>query len=162
MLRLHLLRHAKSSWTDPALDDHERPLAPRGRKAAKRLRRYTAEHDVRPRLVLCSTAVRALDTLERVLPGLGEPEVVTDDALYHASAGQLLARLRALPAGLAEVMIVGHNPALEDLLRALTGADALTLPTGALATLEADVGDWHGLVAGSALLRRLVLPRSLG
>ena len=74
MKRLWLLRHAKSSWDDPGLADHDRPLAPRGRKAGKRMRRWAAEHDVRPDLVLCSTAVRAQATLELVAPALGAPD----------------------------------------------------------------------------------------
>src|SRR5262249_36106576 len=80
--RLFLLRHAKSAWDDPALRDRDRPLAPRGRKAAKRIARWTRKHDVRPQLVVCSSAVRARQTLQRMLPGLGEPEVWVEVTLY--------------------------------------------------------------------------------
>ena len=72
MKRVWLLRHAKSSWDDELLGDHERPLAPRGRKAAARIARWAAANGLRPDLVLCSTAVRARATLEIVLPELGD------------------------------------------------------------------------------------------
>ena len=94
--RLHVLRHAKSSWDPPGLPDHERPVSPRGRKAAKRIARVLAAEGVRPQLVLCSPAVRARQTLERVLDALGSPETGVDEALYHAPAESLLARVRGL------------------------------------------------------------------
>ena len=75
MKTLWLLRHAKSSWDDPGVADHDRPLAPRGRKAAKRMRRWASEHRVQPELVLCSSAVRARATLDLVLPALRSPQV---------------------------------------------------------------------------------------
>ena len=166
MPTLHLIRHAKSSWDDPALDDRARPLAPRGRKAAKRLAAWTEAHDVRPELVLCSPALRATETLERVLPGLGSPAVRIDDALYHASAATLLARLHETPAEAGEVALIGHNPGLADLCLLLAQAGqardrvAVNLPTGALATLAADV-PWRSLEPGCAELTALVLPREL-
>ena len=85
--RIHLLRRAKSSWDDPDLADHERPLAPRGRKAAKRMARHLEEAGVRPDLVLCSSSTRTRQTLERVAPALpdGVP-VELEDGLYAASA----------------------------------------------------------------------------
>ena len=113
--RLFLLRHAKSAWNDPTLRDRDRPLAPRGRKAAKRVGRWARRHDVRPQLVVCSSAVRARQTLERVLPGLGEPAVWIEVTLYAAAADTLLARVRALPEEVDEAMLVGHNPGLMEL-----------------------------------------------
>ena len=109
---LWLLRHAKSSWDEPGLADHDRPLAPRGRKAAKRIRRWAAEHDVRPDLVLCSTAVRARATLELVCRRSAHPQVEIEDGLYHAWADDLLERLRASPADVDGVLVIGHNPGL--------------------------------------------------
>ena len=95
--RVHLLRHAKSSWDDPTIGDHERPLAPRGLKATTRLARWIEEHGVRPDLVLCSSAVRAQETLSRIGHALGSPPVHVEDGLYHASADELLVRLRRAP-----------------------------------------------------------------
>jgi phosphohistidine phosphatase len=165
--RLHLLRHAKSSWDDPALGDHERPLAPRGRRATVRIARWMREHDVRPELVVCSSAVRARETLAGVLAELEEPEVRIEDELYAASAEALLGRVRALPDEVEDAMLVGHNPGLGNLLLLLAEPRGLReraiekVPTGALATLEADVARWSDLVPGETRLIAFVVPREL-
>ena len=167
MKRLYLLRHAKSAWNDPALRDRDRPLAPRGRKAAKRVGRWVRKNDVRPQLVVCSSAVRAQETLQRVLPGLGEPTVWVEVTLYAASAETLLARVRALPEEVDEAMLVGHNPGLMDLLLLLAARGRLrkrarkNLPTGALAELETEVARWADVAPGVARLTEVVLPRKL-
>ena len=164
---LHLLRHAKSSWDDEALADHERPLAPRGRRDAKAI----AEHLKRtlasgPELVLCSSAVRTRQTLELVAPGLGEPRIEYDEAIYGASAGGLMARLRAVPDGVESVLVIGHNPGLQDLALELasTGAQlprlAAKFPTCAVATL-AVAGPWSALEDGDAELTAYVIPKQL-
>jgi phosphohistidine phosphatase len=165
--RLHLLRHAKSSRDDPTLSDRDRPLAPRGRRATKRIARWARKHDVRPQLVVSSSAVRARETLQGVLPGLGEPEVWFEIALYAARAETLLERVRALPDEVEEVMLVGHNPGLVDLLLLLAEPGDLReraeakVPTGALATLEADIARWVELRPGGARLVAFVVPREL-
>ncbi len=166
--RIHLLRHAKSSWDDPALDDHDRPLARRGLKASARLARWIRESNVRPGLVLCSTAVRARETLVRIEPALEAPAVVFEAGLYHAWADDLLARLQTVADDVAEVLLVGHNPGLEELCMLLAAPGELRdrvvvdLPTGALATLEAQVGRWADLAPAGATLIEVVLPRELG
>jgi len=165
--RLFLLRHAKSAWDDPTLRDRDRPLAPRGRKAAKRIGRWAKKHDVRPQLVVCSNAQRARETLQRVRPGLGEPEVWIEVTLYAASAETLLDRIRALPEEVDAAMLVGHNPGLMDLVVLLAQPGRLrdraseNVPTGALATLEIDAGTWADVAPGSARLTRFVVPREL-
>jgi phosphohistidine phosphatase len=165
--RLHLLRHAKSAWDDPALDDHERPLAPRGRRATKQLARWLDEHEVRPELVLCSTAVRARQTLERVLHSLGAPEVLYLDGLYHASGPALVSRVRALPDAVDDVLLVGHNPGLAELALALAAESeerrriAAKLPTGAFVTFELGVAAWAAAGEGSAAVASFVVPREL-
>ena len=165
--RLYLLRHAKSAWDDPALRDRDRPLAPRGRKAAKRMARWAKKHNVRPQLVVCSNAVRAQQTLKVVLPGLGDPTVWVEVTLYAAGAETLLARLRALPEEVDAAMLVGHNPGLMELVLLLAAPGPLrarvreNLPTGALAELELDVGRWADVSTGEAWLTELVLPRKL-
>jgi phosphohistidine phosphatase len=161
MRTVWLLRHAKSSWEDATLADHERPLAPRGQKAAKRIRRFASDNGVRPQLVVCSTAVRARATLDLVLPGLGAPRVELDDAVYLASAASLLQRIQALDPGLVRVMIVGHNPGLHDLTCLLAPPGPDRFPTGALAELRLELDDWRSVGPGAASLDRLVLPRTL-
>jgi phosphohistidine phosphatase len=159
---LLLLRHAKSSWDDPKLDDHDRPLAPRGRKAAGLIAAHLRDNHVHVSLVLCSSAQRALETLELVQP---PGQVVIERGLYGATAQQLLERLREVPDEHEAVMLVGHNPAIEDLAGGLTG-DASELagqkfPTGALATLTFS-GPWAELASDGAALESFVRPRELG
>src|ERR1044071_581082 len=104
MRRLYLLRHAKSSWDDESLADHDRPLSGRGRRAADAIGRHLRAEGIEPELVLCSSAARARETLARIgLTG----DVERD--LYGASATELLARVRELPRSLESVLMIGHN-----------------------------------------------------
>ncbi|HYU60945.1 MAG TPA: histidine phosphatase family protein [Solirubrobacterales bacterium] len=167
MRRLYLLRHAKSSWDDPALADSERPLAPRGRRASKLIARHFRSERIRPELVLCSPARRARETLERIAGALGDDaEIRIDSELYGASSSDLLARIRALPEGIGSAMLIGHNPGIQDLAVSLAGEGPGTermrpkFPTAALATLELD-GRWRDLGSGRASLVAFVKPREL-
>jgi phosphohistidine phosphatase len=166
---LYLLRHAKSDWSDESLDDHDRPLAPRGRKAIQRMAAYIDDAGVRPALVLCSTAVRARQTLEGVERALGpDADVWMEDALYGAGAHELQDRLRHLPPAVPSVMVIGHNPGLEDLALGLAGGGeagavarmGMKFPTAALATLEVP-GGWKSLKRGAATVTAFVVPRAL-
>ena len=167
--RLYLQRHAKSSWDDPSIDDHDRPLAPRGEEAVSRLRRYVATTDIAPALVICSSARRTVMTWDGVHEAFpdGTP-VVVEDGIYGASAGELLTRLQEVDDGTESVMIIGHNPGLEVLAAILIGAGdddvrrqlATKFPTGALAELTFDT-TWADLGPGSATLATFVTPRSL-
>ena len=159
--RVWLLRHAKSSWDDLGLADHDRPLAPRGRKAAKRMARWASDNGVRPELVLCSTALRARATLDLVLHGLGTPAAEIEGVLYHASAADLLERLRAVRASVTEVLLVGHNPGLHELACLLSPPGPDEFPTAALAELRLAIDTWPDVNPGCAHLARLVVPRSL-
>ena len=164
--RIHLLRHAKSSWDDATLEDHDRPLAPRGQNASTRLAQWIEESDVRPELVLCSSALRARETLARLEEALGAARVVVADSLYGASVDALVARLHGLSPNLTEVLLVGHNPGLADLCQLLAQPSperervAEKLPTGALVTLETRV-DWADLGPECATIVHLVVPREL-
>ena len=167
---IYLLRHAKSSWDDPELQDHERPLAKRGRKAVALLHDHLRESGVAPDLVLCSSAVRAIQTLEGVRGGFPPgTRVETEAGLYAASAGSLLGRLRRLPEDTGSVMLVGHNPGLEDLAAELAGdgdpdaraALEAKYPTGGLATLAFE-GPWRELGPEDVTLEAFVVPRRLG
>lgn len=155
-----LLRHAKSSWDDPELADHDRPLAPRGRRAGDRMARWFSENGVRPDLVRCSTALRAHGTLDLVHGELEAPPVELDARLYHASGGELLELLRATSEDVNDVMLIGHNPGLRDLACTLAPPGPEAFPTAALAELRFDER-WRDLRAGCAILERLVLPRAL-
>lgn len=159
--RLWILRHAKSSWDHPGLDDHERPLAPRGRKAAARIARWAAANDMRPELVLCSTAVRAQATLELVRRGIGNPEERIDRSLYHASIDDILGRIAATPGDVEGVLLIGHNPTLHELTVALAPPGPDAYPTGALAGLRLEIDSWAELRPGCGLIETFVVPRSL-
>jgi len=165
--RLYLLRHAKSSWKDTSLSDHDRPLAGRGRRAAKAIARYLREQDIQPELVVCSTARRARETLDRIEPVLGAPAVQVEDDLYAASADALLERLRSVPDDVASVMLIGHNPGLQELALDLARRSDTVVeleakyPTAAVATLEVPIASWQELDRDTAELVALVRPRDL-
>ena len=125
MRRVYLLRHAKSSWKDRSLADRDWPLAARGKRAAKAVAGHVQAEGIRPDLVLCSPARRSRETLERIEAAFGDRvETRFEEALYGASEAELLARLRAVPPELDSVIIVGHNPGLEDLALALSSEGA--------------------------------------
>jgi phosphohistidine phosphatase len=156
MKRLYVLRHAKSSWDDADLADHDRPLSGRGRRAADAIGRHLRAHGIEPELVLCSSAARTRETLARIgLEGTIERE------LYGAGAGELLARLRDVPPGIQSVLVIGHNPGMHDLALALSGEPGDKYPTGALATIELDIGDWSAIAPGSGRMIGFVRPREL-
>jgi phosphohistidine phosphatase len=167
MKRIYLLRHAKSSWKEPSLPDRERPLAPRGRRAAKAIARHLREQAIDPDLVLCSPARRARETLERIEAGFERGAVRVEPALYAASADELVALLRATPARAGSVMLIGHNPSLQELALALARpspereALAGKFPTAALATLAFSATSWRSLEPGGAELTAFVRPRDL-
>jgi phosphohistidine phosphatase len=169
MPTLFVLRHAKSSWNNSSLADHDRPLAPRGERAAEALAAHVATIDPPPALVLCSTARRAQDTLEPARARLPDSTaVLIEHELYGADAPDLLDRLREVPDDTPSVMLVGHNPGLEDLVKGLGREGDPNLiarmhskfPTGALATL-AFPGPWKGLGWGTATLEAFVVPAEL-
>jgi phosphohistidine phosphatase len=167
MKRLYLLRHAKSSWKDTSLPDHDRPLAGRGRRAAKAIAGHLREQGIEPELVLCSTARRARETLERIEPARATSAVRVEDDLYAASAGALLERLRSVPDTVESVMLIGHNPGLQQLALDLARPSptvrelATKYPTAALATLAFRAASWQELDRDTAELVALVRPRDL-
>ena len=164
---LYLLRHAKSSWVDPTLPDRERPLAPRGRRDAKRVAKLLVRRGIEPELVLCSCAARTRETLELIRPALGAATVKLEAELYGASADQLLERIRAVREEVATLMLIGHNPGLQDLALVLASAGAererleVKFPTAALATLTLAERTWRRLDEGGAVLAAYVVPREL-
>jgi phosphohistidine phosphatase len=158
----------KSSSSDSTLADIDRPLAPRGERASRRVAKYIRRKTIRPALVLCSPALRTRQSLEAVAVSLGKScavEVVPQ--LYGASAQELLEQLQALPEPVESVMLIGHNPGLHELALALAARGARLpqleekFPTGALSTLVVGVDDWTGVVPGAAELVDYVVPRQL-
>lgn len=167
-MHLWLLRHAKSSWDDPGLDDKDRPLAPRGDRAADRMRDHFDVEGIDLELVLCSSALRARQTLARVLPALGTTlEVRIEPALYTFDFAVLLDRLTRVSADVASVLLVGHNPAMQELaVRVADRGDRLDdlsrkYPTAGLAEILFPSGSWDALADQPGELSRFVLPREL-
>lgn len=142
MKTLLIMRHAKSSWDNPAQDDHDRPLNARGRRDAPRMARWLAEHDLLPDLIVTSSARRARETAELMsehLPYDGDPEV--NSRLYHASPATWGEVIRALPDSTQRALCIAHNPGIEQLVTAL--ADQPTaIPTAAVTRVELEIGRW--------------------
>jgi phosphohistidine phosphatase len=170
MKLLMLLRHAKSSWKNPLLEDRERVLTKRGRVAAQTMGHEMARLKLQPDCVLCSTARRAAETFAHVVPALGPHYAMHyEDGLYEADAQGLLERIRTVSDAVSALLIVGHNPAMEELacqlsknLNSPAGRHlAEKYPTAALAVFEIDSG-WAGLRPGEARLRDFLTPRALG
>ena len=165
--RLLLLRHAKSSWDQSDLVDHDRPLAPRGRRAAAALRDHLQGLAEPPQLVLCSSAARTVETLERIRPALPAlTSVQVEDRLYAADADELLDYVQRMPSSVTCAMLIGHNPGMGDLAVMLTGhgdpaaraAMAARFPTAALAHLAIDE-QWSAVDPGVATLEEFWTPR---
>ena len=168
MSGLYLLRHATAA-AQRAKGDRDRALVPVGRRDAKTIAAWIAERRLAPALVLCSTALRARQTLEIIAPAFAEPpRIETEDAIYLASAARLLARLNELPPDLESVMLIGHNPGLHELASILAESTSGPLaarlasgfPTAALARFEVSV-DWAALAPRRARLVGFVAPQDL-
>ncbi|MGH7576031.1 MAG: SixA phosphatase family protein [Longimicrobiales bacterium] len=170
MKTFYLLRHAKSSWSDESLDDFERPLAPRGAKAAPRVATYMKAEGWIPDVVLCSAARRAVETLELISPVLGlDSSARIDRDLYLAEPEIMLQRLRGLPDTAASVLMIGHNPGAETVARRLCGDGRQKAvrrlhkkyPTAALAVLTFPTDSWAQITEGSGHLEAFVRPKDL-
>ena len=161
--RLAFLRHAKSSWNEPDLDDFDRPLNRRGQRAATRMGQHMKDEGLRPELVLCSAALRTRQTLERLdLPdGVA---VCVEPGLYGASATALFDRVRRIEDGIATVLMIGHNPGMHDAVAGILAADEASppeFPTAALAITQLTVEHWQDVRPGIARLEAFTIPRSL-
>jgi len=172
--RLVLLRHAKAAPDKAGVDDRDRVLADRGRADAIRMGQYLKEQDCVPELVLCSPAVRTRQTLELALPQLGAaPAVRHLDELYLARWLTIVNIVRQTPRSVAALMVVGHNPGLEECARKLArppgDAQARKLhdamrekyPTGAVAVLDFELPDWKTIEPGQGELEFFTAPKDL-
>lgn len=170
MKRLALLRHAKSSWDDPALADFDRPLNQRGLEAAAvtgaEMRRRGLAFD----LVLASPARRVVETIEHAERRLGEPlDPRFDERIYGASAAALLEVVQGVDESLGRLLLIGHNPGLQELAAMLAEAGeplresvASKYPTAALVLLELPVERWEEVRPGTARIADFLRPRELG
>lgn len=160
MKTLLLLRHAKSSHKDETLSDIDRPLNKRGTGDAQLIGGVLRRKKIKPDLIVCSPSERTRQTLNLMLePARLKVEVKFDDRVYEASAGVLFAVLKQVTDS-NTVMLIGHNPGLEDLFESLTGKN-LTLPTAALAHIELSVDQWSRVRTGMGHLVERLTPKEL-
>jgi phosphohistidine phosphatase len=145
MKTLLILRHAKSSWKNPGLADRDRPLNQRGKQDAPRIGQLLRDERLTPDLILCSTAQRARDTAEAVAEVSGyEGEIEFKPEFYVGEPEAYLRALRGVSDDYQCVVVVGHNPGLEELVETLSG-EAETMPTGALAQVSLPIQRWRQL-----------------
>lgn len=165
---LILLRHAKSAWPD-AVEDPDRPLAERGRKAAPLMARWLVENGLKPSVALVSTARRAQETWALVAPDLGKVTRRDVGEIYEAPAERILAAIHGVEPSVETLLIIGHNPGMEDLASLLMADDGgragarlrEKFPTAALAVLSLPVEDWTEVAPAGATLVHFVTPKSL-
>lgn len=172
--KLTLMRHAKSSWADYSQSDVERPLSPRGKKDAPKMGRYLYENDLHPDLVLCSPAQRTRETLARLQTAFANPlNVRFDKSIYSAGMGHgLISLLHSLNDEFDHVMIVGHNPAMQELaLSSVNWASGnedthqkihSKFSTGSVISMEFDGGDWRSAALGDGKFTHFMAPKLLG
>lgn len=166
---LTLLRHAKSGWDDPVSRDFDRPLNPRGRRAARTVGKEMKAQGLAFDLVLASPAVRVVETLEEVASAYGPLDIVYEERLYLASSAALLDLVRHAPESAARLLLVGHNPGLEEIALRLAGEDGDTLrrrieikyPTGTLAEIDLPAERWSDVAERSGRIARFIRPRDL-
>lgn len=137
---LYLLRHAESSWSGTDLSDFDRPLNGHGLRDAPEMGRGMKARGAVPEIVLCSSAKRAMQTLENL--GLGIENIVFDERIYEASKGELLSIIQSLENRYSSAMLIGHNPAMTWLTTQLSGAHIGNMPTCAIATIELASALW--------------------
>lgn len=168
MKKLLVLRHGKSSWDDPDIPDQERPLTERGRQAARRMSKYLKDKRLEPSLVMCTSALRARQTLELLTPAFPKGATINiEPRLYSASGDELITRLRRVSQAAPAVLMVGHNPAMQELVLTLASENAKLdsirkkFPTAALAVLDAEIDEWKDLRPSGATLVDFVTPKGL-
>ena len=169
MKTLTLLRHAKSTWDDPVARDFDRPLNPRGRRAARTLGSAMKAQGLRFDRILASPARRVVETLEEIGAAFGPLEPEFDERLYLASTETLLEIVRQCDDRANRLLLVGHNPGLEMLALRLTKAEARGLrdeveikyPTGTLAEIGLPADSWPRVRERSGTLARFIRPRDL-
>lgn len=171
MKRLTLLRHAKSSWDDPVSRDFDRPLNKRGARAALTIGHYARNQEMQFDHLIASPAVRVTETLDHFFEGYGKVlEVNWDRRIYLASSATLMDVLRDAPEKAESLLMVGHNPGMEDLILSLVPDDGnsalrddveVKFPTASLAVVEFHLDRWEDVGANTARLVSFTRPRDL-
>jgi phosphohistidine phosphatase len=163
---LYLLRHAKSSWKEPGLEDHDRPLNKRGRNAAKIMAKYLRRSGIKPDVVICSTAIRAKETLDPIVKAIDPPKVILEWKIYGGTQKDLWEQLWRIPKSARSVLVIGHNPALQHFALELAKIGkplpfaGEKFPTCAVARYRFR-GAWKALKPHGAKLMSFVTPKAI-
>lgn len=159
MKTLYILRHAKSSWSDPVLADFDRPLNDRGNAAAPFMGRLMSESGFSPEVILASPAERAKQTALLVKnAGKLAAKIKFEERIYEASPQTLRQVISGLEQTISSAMLIGHNPGMEGFIRYLTN-EAQRMPTAALAIIDLPADKWERADPGSGSLRRIIRPK---
>ncbi|MFT7641222.1 MAG: phosphohistidine phosphatase [Pirellulaceae bacterium] len=163
MKTLLVLRHAKSSWSNPGQSDHERPLNKRGRAAAPRMGQLLVEQQIIPELIICSTAERARQTGDLLADACKfSGNLVHETQLYLAPPSAYIEQLQQMDDAIQSVMVIGHNPGLEDLVGFFCDDPNFVMPTAALAELHLEIDEWRKLgIRTHAKLNNYWIPKEL-
>lgn len=157
---LYLLRHAKSSWTDPSLSDFERPLNKCGVQQISQIAAILTAKEAHPQLIISSPASRAFSTAKPMAVSIGSDElrISSDNRVYEAKIQSLMYLIREFDENLDNIMLVGHNPGLSHLINTLSRQKVVPLPTCALVQLRLNINHWHELDAECAELISVDIP----
>lgn len=163
MKTLYIVRHAKSSWEEIGLPDHDRPLNAAGVKKTKLVIDYLRNKNILPDLIISSTAKRAKDTAFQIAEGIGYPhsDIVLDKNIYHASAETIFDELYALPDKVESVMIFGHNPTLTYFVNQFLDPPIVNLPTTGMVALEFACNKWNEISSAKYRNRFTIFPKML-
>jgi phosphohistidine phosphatase len=166
MKNILLLRHAKSSWDDSSLKDFDRPLAKRGQKDAPRVGRFIRESKTVPATIISSPAQRAKQTAQLIAveANLGTDAISWVEDLYYGGARDYLTAIQSAPEDAADIMLIGHNPLMEETVSLLCngeGGYGVRMPTAALVCIEHPAIEWKQVKPGTARLKWMMIPKLL-
>lgn len=162
MKKLIVVRHAKSSWDFPDLDDFDRPLNKRGKNGAIEMGKRIAARGLKPDLLVSSPAKRAISTARRIAQELNFPKkaIVLEPIFYHDTMKDMIAVINAIPGDVNTLMIFGHNPMLTDLVNHLSGSDIFNIPTCGVAEIDFAVNDWEQVQRAKGRLIHFDFPKN--
>ncbi len=151
MKQLVIVRHAKSSWDDMSLDDHDRPLNKRGHRNGPDMGNRMKERNIIPDLMITSSARRAMDTCSYLAGALGysESDIIVDPALYHSSTSEIFKVIRAVDDSVNTLYIFGHNPGFTSFANTLNNTNIYNIPTAGIVVSEISANTWSAVAPGS-------------
>lgn len=163
MKTIFIVRHAKSSWDDPTLSDHERPLSKVGIRKTKIIVEYLKKNEIKPELFKSSSANRALSTAELIAKGLGYPldKIEVEESLYHASSETIFDELYMLPNSVNSVMIFGHNPTFTSFVNKFLTPQIDNIPTTGLVSVSFETDEWEKINLVDFKINFVVTPKML-